>query len=256
MQERSQGCQTFISFLLTIGAEAKQGVIRDTVLLLDEPETHLHPSGVRFMLQELIKAAQNGNKVIFATHSIFMIDRDCYNRHVIVTKEKEQTNIRPSRRDRIGFFMQEEVLYSALDINLNKDFDSTNRYNFVFEGNGDAMLFHHFYGPLGKRGQPFDLDMTSFYQGGKCSSIKKYFTSRPIQLGSLWVFILDSDKPADELKDFFQGKYRKFINDFIFIFQYAKEGSAEKGIQLEDMLPEEILKQAIEDHNCRGSGRS
>lgn len=180
MQERSQGCQTFISFLLTIGAEAKQGVIRDTVLLLDEPESHLHPSGVRFMLQELIKAANNGNKVVFATHSIFMIDRDCYDRHVIVKKEREQTIIQPSCQDRIGFFMQEEVLYLALDINLNKDFDSTNRYNFVFEGNGDAILFEHFYSLLEKKDQPFELDMTSFHQGGKCSSIKNYFVTKPI----------------------------------------------------------------------------
>lgn len=247
MQERSQGCQTFISFLLTVGAEAKQGVIRDTVLLLDEPETHLHPSGVRFMLQELIKAANNGNKVVFATHSIFMIDRDCYKRNVIVTKEKEQTILRPSSRDRIGFFMQEEVLYSTLDIDLNKDFDSTNRYNFVFEGDGDARLFQHFYGLLDNGGRPFKLDMTSFYHGGKCTDIKKYFTRKPIQLGSYWIFILDSDRAATEPKSFLEGKYHKFIDQYIFIFQYSREGWEDKEVELEDLLPESLVKKAIED---------
>ena len=247
MQERSQGCQTFISFLLTVGAEAKQGVIRDTVLLLDEPETHLHPSGVRFMLQELIKAANNGNKVVFATHSIFMIDRDCYKRNMIVTKEKEQTVLLPSSRDRIGFFMQEEVLYSTLDINLNKDFDSTNRYNFVFEGDGDARLFKRFYELLNKNEQPFPPSMTSFYHGGKCTDIKKYFTSKPIQLGSVWVFVLDSDGAANKLKDFLEGKYKRFLNEFIFIFQYKREGWDATETELEDLLPEEILKQAIAD---------
>ena len=249
MQERSQGCQTFISFLLTIGAEAKQGVIRNTVLLLDEPENHLHPSGVRFMLQELIKAAQNDNKVIFATHSIFMIDRDCYNRHVIVTKEKEQTKIRPSSQDRIGFFMQEEVLYSTLDIDLNKDFDSMNRYNFVFEGAGDARLFEHFYSLLGKKEQPFKADMTTFHQGGKCSSIKKYFTRKPIQLGSVWVFILDSDDAANELKRFLEGKYQNFLNKYIFIFQYEREDWLDKKIEveMEDLLPDLFVKQALKD---------
>lgn len=247
MQERSQGCQTFISFLLTIGAEAKQGVIRDTVLLLDEPESHLHPSGVRFMLQELIKAANNGNNVVFATHSIFMIDRDCYNRYVIVKKEKEQTIVQPSSRDRIGFFMQEEVLYSTLDIDLNKDFDSTNRYNFVFEGDGDARLFQYFYELLQENERPFKLDTTSFYHGGKCSDIKKYFTRKPIQLGSYWVFVLDSDDAANELKDFLEGKYKEFLNKYIFVFQYKREDWDARVTELEDLLPEKILEQAITD---------
>jgi len=247
MQERSQGCQTFISFLLTVGAEAKHGVIRDTVLLLDEPETHLHPSGVRFMLQELIKAANNGNKVVFATHSIFMIDRDCYNRHVIVTKKKERTIVRPSLRDRIGLFMQEEVLYTTLDIDLNKDFDSTNLYNFVFEGDGDARLFRQFYDLLEKGGQPFKLDMTSFYHGGKCSDIEKYFASKPIQLGSYWVFILDSDPPAAKLRSFLEGRYRSFVNEYIFVFQYSREEWPEEKVEMEDLLPEALVKQAIED---------
>lgn len=245
MQERSQGCQTFISFLLTIGAEAKQGIIRDTVLLLDEPEIHLHPSGVRYMLQELIKAAKNGNKVIFATHSIFMIDREYYNRHAIVSKEKEKTTIHPSSRDRVGFFMQEEVLYSALDINLNKDFDSTNLYNFVFEGDCDVTLFKRFYEFQQKSNQPFSENLVSFYQGGKCSDIKKYFSTRPIQLGSTWVFILDSDEPANDLKKFLEGKYKQYINQFIFIFQYKREGWYNKIIEFEDLMPDEIIKEAI-----------
>jgi len=247
MNERSQGCQTFISFLLTVGAEAKHGIIRDTVLLLDEPEIHLHPSGVRFMLQELIKAASHDNKVIFATHSIFMIDRDCYNRHVIIEKEKERTHIKPSRRDRIGYFMQEEVLYSTLDIDLNKDFDSTNQYNFVFEGDGDAKLFEQFYGLINKKDVPFDIKMTSFYQGGKCSDIIKYFKNRPIQLGSVWVFILDSDKAANELKKFIKAKYKKFLKEFIFVFQYKREDLGDTEIELEDLLPEGIIKKAIAD---------
>lgn len=245
MQERSQGARTFISFLLTIGAEANQGIIRDTVLLLDEPETHLHPSGVRFMLQELIKAAKNGNVVMFATHSIFMIDRQHYNRHAIVTKEKERSKIKPSSRNRVGFFMQEEVLYGALDINFNKEFDSTNRFNFVFEGDGDAILFRQFYESLNKSDQPYSLGATSFYQGGKCTDIQKYFAEHPIQLGSVWIFVLDSDGPAQGLRNFLEDKYKEFLDSFIFIFQYVREGWNEKEVQFEDLLPEVVLREAI-----------
>ena len=247
MGERSQGCQTFISFLLILAAETKEGVMRNTVLLLDEPETHLHPTGVRFMLQELIKAAKNDNTVLFATHSIFMIDRDNFNRHIILTKEKEQTRIQPSQRERIGFFMQEEVLYLALDIDLSKDFSSTGTYNFVFEGNGDAILFEYIYANLlPKKERPFDDGMiaTGFYPGGGCKNIQKYFTRKPIQLGTTWVFILDSDEPANELRSFIEAKYHDFLNNCIYVVQYEK-GERKESVQLEDLLPKEFLSEAL-----------
>lgn len=246
MEERSQGCQSFISFLLTIGTEAKQGVITNTVLLLDEPETHLHPSGVRYMLQELIKAAENGNKVLYATHSIFMIDRENYDRHIILTKKNEQTSIQPSRKDRIGFFMQEEVLYSTLDIDLSDEFKSTNMVNFVFEGDADTAMFECFYTKaLRDQDRPFQLQETSFYQGGRCSDILKYFRSRPIQLGTTWILVLDNDKPANELREFIKSRYKDFLNKYIFIFQYDWKDLPDKPMELEDLLPEDILSDAI-----------
>lgn len=240
MEERSQGAQTFISFLLTIGAEAKQGVIKDTILLLDEPETHLHPSGVRFMLKELIKIANKSNIVIYATHSIFMIDRDNYNRHIILEKEKEQTTIKPSSKDRIGFFMQEEVLYSTLDIDLEKDFTSTKRYNFVFEGDGDAIIFEHFYSEI-LENPPFLLKNSSYYHGGGCKNIRKYLSHRPIQLGTKWIFILDKDEPANILKGFIESKYKDYINKDIFIFQYENKKKKSEELELEDILPSSFI---------------
>lgn len=245
MEERSQGCQTFLSFLMTIGAEAEHGVITNTILLLDEPETHLHPSGVRFMLKELIKISDKGNLVMYATHSIFLIDRMNFDRHIILEKKKEHTYIKPANIGRIGYFMQEEVLYNTLDLNLGKDLTSTNKFNFVFEGDGDVNLFQHFYDNiLTKEGRPFPTDQCSFYQGGKCSDIQKYLIQRPIQLGSIWVFILDKDKPADDLKKFIEGKYKKYIGTDIFIYQYdnqAKKGK-DKNIELEDLLPTEVIQ--------------
>jgi len=241
MEERSQGCQTFLSFLMTIGAEARHGVIKNTILLLDEPETHLHPSGVKFMLKELLKISENNNIVIYATHSIFMIDRENYERHIILKKENEITHLKPSNKGRIGFFMQEEVLYGALDINLSNEFSSTTHYNFVFEGDADAQLFEFFYGKaLKKEAQPQSIKNTSFYQGGKCNDIKKYFAHKPIQLGSKWIFILDNDSPANDLKTFISGKYKDYINKDVYIFQYEKKDDRNQ-IELEDLLPEEVI---------------
>ncbi len=255
MQERSQGCQTFISFLLTVGAEAKQGVIRDTILLLDEPETHLHPSGVRYMLQELIEAAKNGNTVVFATHSIFMIDKENYDRHIIVKKKKERTDFQPSKKDRIGYFVQEEVLYGALDFNPTTGVTTRNKYNFVLEGQGDALLFDCFYNQVIRQAdRPTTQKNTSIYHGGKCSDIRKYLDRKPILLGSTWVFILDNDKPANQLRDYLEANYGEFLDESIYICQYAKGSASNAEIELEDMLDatlmREVLSSAAADLGC------
>ncbi|BBO32379.1 AAA family ATPase [Lacipirellula parvula] len=247
MQERSQGCQTFISFLLTIGAEAKTGVISNSLLLLDEPEIHLHPSGVRYMLKELIEASRHSNTVVFATHSVFMIDTENYDRHVIVKKEQELTVIQPSRRDRIGFFMQEEVLYSALDVHPTRDFGLRQQFNFVFEGDGDATLFEsYFTRGLRVETRPFELNKTSFYQGGKCGDILKYFKRTPIQLGATWIFLLDRDMPADELRTFLVNRFQPFVDQFVFVYQYSEADRTDiTTTELEDMLPIPFLSRSI-----------
>lgn len=240
MSERSQGCQTYISFLLTIGAEAKNDVIKNTILLLDEPETHLHPSGVKFMLKELIKIAENKNKVIFSTHSIFMIDRENFNRHIILSKEKEYTQLQPSSFERIGFFMQEEVLYGALNTNLSKDFKTTTQHNFVFEGDGDVSLFKWYYeNILTDKERPFKLKECEFFHGGGCKNITKYFSNTPILLGSKWIVILDKDNPADNLKKMLEARYKDFLNKYVFIYQY--DDSKLKELELEDILPQELI---------------
>lgn len=87
LQERSQGCKSFLSFILTIGAESKTNIINNHLLLLDEPESHLHPSGQRFMLKEL-RNISKANQVVYATHSNHMIIRDNYDQHLIIEKEK------------------------------------------------------------------------------------------------------------------------------------------------------------------------
>jgi len=250
--ERSQGCKTFLSFILTIGAESKSDVFKNKILLLDEPETHLHPSGQRFLLKELIKISET-NLVIYATHSNHLIIRKNYDQHLIIKKLKERTSVKPSQKDRIGFFMQEEVLYDALGVSLSSDLSTIEDYNFVFEGIGDLVLFKQFYDKVITAAErPYKMSKTKFYHGGKCRDIKKAFNSRPIQLGTKWIFILDSDKPADDLSKFILGRYRDYKDKDIFVFQYPKqgeEGELEDSIEVEKMI--EVYQISISQLNIK-----
>jgi len=191
------------------------------------------------MLNELRNIAQN-NLVIYATHSNHMIIKDNYDQHFIVEKKKDTTKVEVSQKKRIGYFMQEEVLYEAMGVNLASDMSSIEDYNFVFEGIGDVVLFHYFYNSVLKpEERPFDIKKVMFFQGGKCSSIKNTFVKRPIQLGSKWIFILDRDDPAKQLGKFINGKYKDYVSKDIFVFHYA---SPENAIELEDLLPKDIIK--------------
>jgi predicted ATP-dependent endonuclease of OLD family len=238
--ERSQGCRTFISFLLTIGAEANERVLKNTILLLDEPETHLHPSGVKFMLKELIKISEAENNIVFyATHSMFMIDRNNFDRHIIIKKDNEISKLTYAFSDRIGSFMQEEVLYNALTIELC-EFDTVGNINFVFEGYGDTILFKTIYKLLSesKKTIPFLFDECVFHHGGGCDNIMKYLKHRPIRLKTKWIFILDSDKPAEKLKKFIESEYKDYIKNDVFVFQYEYNGI--NNSEFEDLLPDDI----------------
>lgn len=87
--QRSDGFRQFVSFLLTISAQSMTGQLSNTVLLIDEPETYLHPKGQENLRDELIKITKGdkNNICIFATHSNYMIDKNRLDRCYMLIKE-------------------------------------------------------------------------------------------------------------------------------------------------------------------------
>lgn len=86
--QRSDGFKQFVSFLLTVSAQSKTDALSNAILLLDEPETHLHPQAQEDLLRELVKITQNENNnvVFFATHSNYMIDKGDLSRNYRIFK--------------------------------------------------------------------------------------------------------------------------------------------------------------------------
>ncbi len=95
--QRSDGFKQFISFLLTVSVENYNDELSNTILLIDEPETHLHPPAQINLLKELIKITGNDNNNIlfFATHSNYLIDKDNLDRNFkVFKKDNLRTNIK------------------------------------------------------------------------------------------------------------------------------------------------------------------
>ncbi|MDY7393849.1 AAA family ATPase [Aureibaculum sp. 2210JD6-5] len=233
--DRSQGFKTFMSFILTVSAEAQTGFLENYFLILDEPETHLHPSGVRYMKNELLKLSQNNNYVFFATHSIFMIDRGNLKRHIIVNKESERTKLTTVNRNNI---LQEDVIFQALGTSVD-EFSLSNS-NILFEGELDVKMFSYFLEKcLSKKDNK--LKDYEFLDGGGTKRILRFFTDKTIPKLTKWTIILDNDSPGRNLP---QNLQKCTINEVYknFNFMYY---SSEIDYELEDILPLELINESI-----------
>lgn len=92
LAQRSDGFKRFVSFLLLISASVEKENIKNTLLLIDEPDIGLHPHGAKLLKEELLKIAKT-NLVVYSTHSMFMIDKENLERNLICSKENETTKI-------------------------------------------------------------------------------------------------------------------------------------------------------------------
>src|SRR5690606_33256399 len=92
MDQRSDGFKQFIAILLNLIIESERDTSGKQIILLDEPEIHLHPSGIKYLREQLIRMGKE-NILFVATHSIYMVDKLSLARHFKVQKEKAITTI-------------------------------------------------------------------------------------------------------------------------------------------------------------------
>ncbi|HVY75924.1 MAG TPA: AAA family ATPase [Puia sp.] len=245
MEARSQGFKTFISFILTIAAEATNRVINNFVLLLDEPETHLHPSGVRYMKEELLKLSNDQNYIVFSTHSIFMIDRSNLKRHIMVQKVNEKTRLTKIEKNN---FIQEAVIYEAMGTRI--DDLSLGLKNIILEGSLDLKLLEFFIGFFSEEQlTPKGIKDYDLLDGGGTKQIKKFLESKILPRSSHWILLLDNDGPGRELEQYISKESKQFTDVKFTCHFYSRENNFE----LEDLLPREIIRSAFET-SCQRLG--
>lgn len=236
MEARSQGFKTFISFILTIAAEAENGLINNFILLLDEPETHLHPSGVRYMKEELLKLSKSTNYIFFSTHSIFMIDRSNLKRHIIVEKRNEITVLTPVKRNN---FIQEAVIYESMGTQLD-EFSIPNK-NIVVEGELDLELFTFYKSLFSETELKPNVVDAQIWDGGGTSKIEKFFESKMLPPGSNWQIIFDNDNPGQSTSKKLKKMFEKSPNVKLTTHFYSDTPNYE----LEDILPRNIIEESF-----------
>ena len=135
--QRSDGFRQFISFLLTISAQSANVQLSNTILLLDEPETHLHPTAQEDLRDELIKITtdKRNNITFFATHSNYMIDKNNLGRCFrVVKKGNKRTKL---ERIDTKITSYSEVNYEVFEIATNDYHNEL--YGFLWENDKDKL---------------------------------------------------------------------------------------------------------------------
>jgi len=134
--DRSDGFKKFISILLNLSTQSRSDKIGERdIIIIDEPDQSLYPTSAKYLKEELLKIGEK-SRVIYATHSQYMIDSDCLERHLIVEKNNDVTTIR--KETGIAPYSDDELLRRAIGSSI---FECLQEKNIIFEGWLDKELF-------------------------------------------------------------------------------------------------------------------
>ena len=89
---RSTGFTHFFMLKTILHARQQENRAKSYIWLFDEPGIHLHPSGQHDLLQVLDTLGKE-NQIIYATHSLFMINKTFPTRHRLIYKDKAGTTV-------------------------------------------------------------------------------------------------------------------------------------------------------------------
>ena len=201
LERRSDGFKRFVTFLLMISAEARTKNLCDSLIIIDEPDVGLHPSGIQYLREELQKVAKQ-NYVAIATHSIFMIDKDRIDRHLIVKKEKEVTKV---VSEYSCDMLDEEVIFRALGYSL---FELLKKKNIIFEGWTDKHTFQCWLNSSqhkrARKNKWKDYGMLHALGAKDVQRVAAHLEDFDRE----YLIISDADQPSLDYKKKFRGKYK------------------------------------------------
>ena len=159
LESRSKGFQWFFSFYLVFLVESDEGH-KDSILLLDEPGLHLHPTAQQELIAFFETLAED-NPLIYTTHSPFLIDGEHIHRVRPVTEDEKghsRISVDSWPKDRETIFPLQAAAGYAMVRGLFK-----HKKNVLVEGMSDYLYLHalnlHCHS-LGRNGLPDDIYIT------------------------------------------------------------------------------------------------
>jgi len=209
-KQRSKGLIWFLSLWLELKAQDIEHT--DLILLLDEPDQHLHVKAQKDILKLINKLAKKekgkkGDQIIYATHSPYLIEVDFLSRiKLILNTENQGTKIEDIVTSKIDTEYKRDALQPIADaIGLNvSEFSTLGKKNTILEGISDFFYFSGMKKVLNRSGDYHFVPGIGVRQINNLISVS-------IGYGLDWIAIIDDDpteggkdskKKFDEIKDF------------------------------------------------------
>jgi AAA15 family ATPase/GTPase len=233
-EDRSDGFKKFISILLMLSTQSRSNKIHEMdLILIDEPDQSLYPTSARYLRDELFNISKN-SKVVYSTHSQYMIDSSCIDRHLIVEKKEDITTIK--KEDRNASFSNDELLRQAIGSSI---FECLQPINIIFEGWLDKELFIK-YCDFVKCKKDFDNHGIVYLGGisGVDSLVQLLILAK-----KKFLIISDSDSPSNNKRDIFKKTYPEYIDSWLSYADVTNTIST-----MEDYFSIEHLKNVLNEY--------
>jgi predicted ATP-dependent endonuclease of OLD family len=235
IDERSEGFKYYFNLLIEMATLADDDT-QDIIFLLDEPGLRLHPSGQRDLLKYLEELSKK-YRIIYTTHSPFLINRLHPNRVKIVDRDHELgTNFKHK-----GFSKNWKPMRSALGLNIKDSFYYSEKA-LIVEGPEDLIFISSLINYFNQNGKlKINTDLFSFIDAGSESNLPSMVQiimndERPT------LVLIDSDSKStyNRLDKKVNQIGNKEILDLIQVNEFNKDA-----VSIEDLLPSKILQQSV-----------
>ncbi len=172
LSERSNGLRWYLNTY--INAKANNLIGKNVVYLFDEPGIYLHINAQKELLKFFYNLSENGNQIVYTTHSPYMIDTDNDGIYRIRAIEKNNdgfTYIHKTAYDsELSIKCREDTLapiINAIGMNFGSMFGpSQGKLNIVTEGISDYIYLHTMAKLL-----KYDMDSIAFIPSQGASNI-------------------------------------------------------------------------------------
>ena len=231
--ERSRGLQWALAFNIYFLAETKDE-LQESVLLIDEPGIFLHVDAQNNLLKQTFpQISNNGNQIIYTTHLPYLIDSRYPERIRILEKRDEDTIIGNKAWSEGEFGKIPEPVKTALGLRWAELFNLTTK-NIIVEGPSDQIILRHLHALFG---EDENINFLPAYGYRKFPSVLANIKIEEKQ----GFGIVDGDTDIERIRE----KCRLVSVDEGAVENIPSLVEDNKIISIEDLLPEDIFREAV-----------
>lgn len=191
--ERSAGFSAFFAMSMRLLARTEANPANKYIFLFDEPGTALHPAG-QVNLQRVFERLSKQDQIVYATHSLFMVNHNRPERNRVVSKDSGGTKV-----DQKPYLRNWRAVRDSLGLILAGNFfiaDTT----LLVEGESDAMYVGALLAAF-DRAEIIDIDLNLFsvQWPGNARDFEP-MARLMLEEGRHVVAMMDGDRSGNELR--------------------------------------------------------